>query len=65
MSDVAQFPGQIFLQLVTAVVGGDADAFRRFKCARTNVFNMIRSVHFPARKTLSLLAAANNGVNTP
>ena len=23
----AQFPGQIFLQLITAVVGGDADAF--------------------------------------
>ena len=33
MSGFAQFPGQIFLQLVTAVVGGDADAFRRFKCA--------------------------------
>ena len=31
MTGFAQFPGQIFFQLVTAVVGGDADAFRRFK----------------------------------
>ncbi len=27
ISGCAQFPGQIFLQLITAVVGGDADAF--------------------------------------
>jgi hypothetical protein len=47
------------------MVGGDADAFRRFKRAFTNVFNKIGSIHFLALKTLSLLAAANNGVNTP
>ena len=28
MTGFAQFPGQIFFQLVTAVIGGDADAFR-------------------------------------
>jgi hypothetical protein len=28
MTGFAQFPGQIFFQLVTAVIGSDADSFR-------------------------------------
>lgn len=55
----AQFSDQILLQLVTAVVGGDAEGFRCF--FHTTVFSKVRL----AVKTLALLAAANNGVNTP
>jgi hypothetical protein len=29
MTGFAQFPGQIFLQLVTSVISGDADALER------------------------------------
>jgi hypothetical protein len=47
------------------MVGGDADAFRRFGRALANGFKRIGSVHFLAIKTLSLLTAANNGVFTP
>ena len=38
ISGCTQLPGQKFLQLVTAMVGGDADAFRRFERALANVF---------------------------